>query len=529
MGESTQDVDGLGLDDLKALVLRLMERVAAVEAENAALRQEVRRLKGLKGPPTLRPSGMAQQAGTGQGAGGGNRRRRGPKNVKLVVDEERRLELSPPPAGSRFKGYSDVLVQDIVLRPQVIRYRRACWRTPDGKMVMAPLPAGIAGHFGPALRRLVLALCHQGQVTVGRQLALLQGIGVVISKRQLVRLLNAGQTDFLAEDKAVLHAGLASARWITVDDTGARHKAVNGFCTVIGNDDFAWFASTGSKSRQNFLRLLRAGDDDYVVNQAALACMRRAQLPAAMIALLAAHPRRRFADAAAWQAHLDALGLPCGQRRHGPQLIATDAALWGSLVDHGELADTVIVSDDAGQFNVGQHALCWVHAERLVHQLDAFTDRHRAIKQRIRNEIWQFYGALKAYRQAPTRQDRDRLARRFDRLFRSRTGFAALDRLLRRLYGNKAELLMVLKRPEIPLHTNGAENNLRCQVIRRKISGGTRSDAGRDCRDAFLGLLKTCSKLQLSFWHYLGDRLCVPDAPSIPPLPVLISQRASSA
>ena len=80
--------------------------------------------------------------------------------------------------------------------------------------------------------------------------------------------------------------------------------------------------------------------------------------------------------------------------------------------------------------------------------------------------------------------------------------------------------------PDIPLHTNGSENDIRCQVTKRKISGGTRSDAGRDCRDAFLGLMKTAAKLDISFWDYLGSRLNVPDAPSIPPLPEVIRQRA---
>jgi hypothetical protein len=104
-----------------------------------------------------------------------------------------------------------------------------------------------------------------------------------------------------------------------------------------------------------------------------------------------------------------------------------------------------------------------------------------------------------------------------------RTGFTTLDRLLARLYANKTELLTVLDRPEIPLHTNGSENDIRSQVTRRKISGGTRSDAGRDCRDAFLGLAKTCAKLRISFWDYLGDRLNIAGSAHIPYLPELVS------
>jgi hypothetical protein len=212
-----------------------------------------------------------------------------------------------------------------------------------------------------------------------------------------------------------------------------------------------------------------------------------------------------------------------------PVLIATEGAQWGSIHANGFLQDAVVLSDDAGQFDIGQHALCWVHAERLVHKLDAFTDLHRAAQQRMRALIWNFYADLKIYRANPSKSRRFALRARFDRIFRRRTGFATLDRLLKRLHANKAELLMVLERPEIPLHTNGSENDIRCQVTRRKVSAGTRSDAGRDCRDAFLGLAKTCAKHGVAFWDYLGSRLKVPAQHVIPFLPDLVRCRGQPA
>ena len=121
------------------------------------------------------------------------------------------------------------------------------------------------------------------------------------------------------------------------------------------------------------------------------------------------------------------------------------------------------------------------------------------------------------------------LRRRFDRVFRQRTGFATLDRLLARLHAKKADLLQVLDRPEIPLHTNGSENDIRCHVTKRKVSGGTRTDAGRDCRDAFLGLMKTCAKLGISFWSYLGDRLGIPDSYPVEYLPDRVRAAAKQA
>ena len=205
-----------------------------------------------------------------------------------------------------------------------------------------------------------------------------------------------------------------------------------------------------------------------------------------------------------------------------PVRIATEGALWGSISAQGLLDGTVIVSDGAGQFDVGQHALCWIHGERLVHKLDAFTEDRRLAKEAIRDRIWTFYADLKAYVRAPTLAAKAELATRFDAIVTTETGFVTLDRLLKRLHAQKADRLVVLERPDVPLHTNGSENDIRTHVTRRKVSGGTRSDIGRDCRDAVLGLMKTCAKQAISFWDYLGARLGVPGAPDVPQLPDLI-------
>jgi hypothetical protein len=266
-----------------------------------------------------------------------------------------------------------------------------------------------------------------------------------------------------------------------------------------------------------------------VVNEAALAYMREHALPKTTIARLAEHPDKQFADPAAWQAHLQGLGIPALTVTPNPVQIATEGALWGSIHAHEFLRDTVIVSDDAGQFAVGQHALCWIHAERLVHKLDTFTEQQRTAQQHVRSLIWDYYADLKAHRTNPTPRRSSQLRARFDRIFRRRTGFVTLDRLLARLHANKAELLAVLDHPDIPLHTNGSERDIRCHVTKRKISSGTRSDVGRDCRDAFLGLVKTCAKLGVAFWDYLGSRLGISSSPEVPPLSDLIRCRGQPA
>ena len=317
------------------------------------------------------------------------------------------------------------------------------------------------------------------------------------------------QMGFVSEAQDVLRAGLQTSPFVSVDDTGARHAGKNGFCTQIGNDWFTWFGTRASKSRLNFLDLLRAGHTDYMLNDAAYDYMRKHSLSAPLLARLTAETQTCFADQASWLAHLDRLGLTALDVTPDPVRVATEGAVWGSVQSHEFLCDSVVLSDDAGQFNVGRHALCWVHAERLVHKLDAFTNKHRAAQTRVRGLIWDYYADLKTYRLKPSPRRAGALRARFDRIFLRRTGFVTLDRLLKRLHANKAELLIVLSRPETPLHTNGSENDIRCYVTRRKVSAGSRSDDGRDCRDALLGLAKTCDKLGVAFWDYLGSQFKV--------------------
>ena len=510
---------------LRAENERLGGALAQLRIEHQAVKDELARLKKLPPRPPHKPSGMdkateAKGPEAGEDKGGRSTRRRGSQLDKLTIGATVVVRAKAPP-GSRQKGYEDVVVQDLSLTPAVTRYRRERWETPDGKMILAELDCGIVGGYGPNLHRLVLGLHFSGQMTCERIVALLNGMGVVISKRQVVRLLTAKLETFRAEDEAVLKAGLRGA-YVTVDDTGARHAGKSGYTTQIGSSNFTTFRTGPSKSRLAFLSRLCGGAALHVINDAALAYMKGRDLSQIVIDKFIEHETRIFSSPEDWERHLQALCLSEMKVLPDPVLIASEAALWGAIHHQGLLRDTVIVSDDAGQFRLGVHALCWVHAERLVHKLIPANDKQRNAIEVAKQMIWWFYRSLKEYKLAPSPEQAQILRSRFDRIFkRGRTGYAMLDRLLKRLFRNKDHLLRVLDRPEIPLNTNASENDIRAFVTKRKISGGTVSDMGREARDIMLGLSKTCMKLKLSFYEFIGARLGIPGA-KIPPLASLI-------
>lgn len=269
--------------------------------------------------------------------------------------------------------------------------------------------------------------------------------------------------------------------------------------------------------------------EDYWVGAEALEYMEHFKLPRYLLERigegLTAGEYWVVQGRADWDSQLEYWGITSAQHRR----IVTEAGLYGSLLQHELYDEMTLISDDAKQFKVlgFLNSLCWVHAERHVARLVAVTAKQRRAHEKVRDEIWTYYQQLKAYRERPRKREKARLAREFDRLFLQTTEFAELNEVLRTLHGKKGGLLLVLEHPDIPLHNNLSENDIRQYVKKRKISAGTRSALGRRCRDTFLSLKTTCRKLGVSFWQYLQDR--INGLGAIAPLPQLIEDQAANA
>jgi hypothetical protein len=503
-------------------IQHLEDQVRLQQERIQHLEDEIARLKGLKTRPRIAPSSLempprAPRDPNAKRPGSAKRS----KTAELTITEETVIPLPHVPEGAVFKGYEDFVVQDLTFEPRVILYRRERWLTPDGRSLVAPFPPDVVpgSHYGADLICFILHQYHHQHVTQPLLLEQLHQLGIDISAGELNRILTEGKEAFHQEKAELLPAALAVSAYVEVDDTGARHQGHNGACTQIGNEFFASFASTESKSRLNFLEILRRPHTDYVINEIAVAYWHRQKLPVAVVDRLRRGPPA-FVDRAAWQAWLRQLAIT------GPRhvRIATEGALLGSLIAHGVSPELVILSDGAGQYDVLAHAACWIHAERPLARLIPYSEEHRTAIAKVRGQIWELYQDLKAYRQQPEPSKRADLEARFDALCAQRTGFPSIDSVLKGMQRHRASLLRVLGRPEVPLHTNLSEGHLRDYVKKRKISGGTRSELGRQARDTFASLKKTCRELGVNFWAYLQDR--VRGVGQIPRLAELIGRKA---
>jgi hypothetical protein len=524
MNETKPALPTIAEEDRTPLVDALLELLAWQMKRIEALEHEVLKLKGETTKPKIKPSKMDDEDDNSSTPKKSERTSKADSNkiARLKIDETITIQPENIPPGSRFKGCSQVVVQDLIIKTHNTCYRLAQYQTPEGRHISGQLPAKVKGSsFGKNLHAFILYQYHHQHVTQPLLLEQLRDLGIEISSGRLSQLITDKLDVFHQEKDALFEVGMKVSNYVQTDDTGARHDGKNGYCTYIGNDLFSWFNSTESKSRINFLSLLQQGlNADYVLNAGALEYMARQNLPKNILERLESQVVT-IKERDDWKKWLTDENI--ASERH--QRIVTEGALIGGLLAQGIPADFGIVSDDAGQFNVFDHALCWIHAERAINRLLPVNDLQVLAVEQARDQVWSIYRNLKTYKLQPQPELAAAIRQQFKNLVETKTSYATLNQVLKQFGKNSHELLRVLDKPYLPLHNNLSERDIRDYVKKRKISSSTRSEAGRRCRDTFASLKKTCRKQGVSFWAYLKARLFGDG--SISPLTELIQLAAA--
>lgn len=543
--------NGVPLAVVKKL-LNLLERVAgdnaSLEKELQELRDEINRLKGEQGKPDIkankkkdgdisseaeRKEAEAQANGDTEGdqTDGKKKRRREPKLPNVKIDREQicRLDTACLPDDLEFRGYEDVVVQNLVIKTDNVKYRREVYYSPSQhKTYLGTLPDGVQGEFGPGLRALIPILKTEGGLSEKRLLGFFQNFGLVISPAYLSQQWTGGYGLFHPEKSALYRAGLAASDYAQIDDTSAREGGINQYCQIVCNPWFTAYFTTPAKDRRTVLDVLTDfAPRHYLYNSEAQTLLHGFKLSAkAQSAVEAVLTVDGVMDETQFAAH--AAGLHALGPRHLDHLAEACAIAYYRQQPDFPVIHTLL-ADDAPQFKLlTQHrGLCWVHDGRLYAKLTPLVPSHQGALADFRGRYWSYYTELRKYQREPSPERKAGLSKEFDTLFSTATGYEALDDRIAKTLGKKTELLRVLDLPQLPLHNNDAELAARVQARFRDVSYQTRSAAGTKIKDTFMTINQTAKKLGVSFYDYVYDR--VSGRFEMPSLAELITQRAMAA
>jgi len=535
-----EDLDLHSIADAQAreLVRRLLNvledvraDLRAAQAEIQRLRNEINRLKGEQGQPAIKPNtphpppkdlSSEQERRTPKAWS------KGRKTERIPIDREQVVAVDPAdlPPDAVFKGYEDVVVQDVLFRTDHVLFRKEKFYSPSQHTTyVASLPPGYRGQFGPGIKSLTLVFYYGAQMSEPKVAELLRSVGVRISDGQVSNLLIKDQAAFHTEKDAVYQAGLASSPWQHLDDTSTRVNGQNGYCHIVCNPLYTAYFTTTAKDRLTVIDVLtNSRPRRFVVNAEALGYVEASGLSAVRCRQLAQRADEVIMDEAQMQALLETHLPGLGPQQRKWILDATAVAAYHADVEVPVVR--LLVCDDAPQFTLitEELALCWVHEGRHYQKLMPSIPYHQGLLEAFVQRFWAYYAQLLAYRKQPTPEEAMRLAEEFETLFATVTGYQALDERIAKTRAKQRCLLMVLAHPEIPLHNNPAELGARARVRKRDVSFGPRTHEGARAWDTFMTLAATATKLGVSFYHYIQDRIS--GTSQMPSLADLIGERA---
>ncbi len=492
------------IEDLSADVRRLQD-------ENQRLRDENNHLKGEQSKPDIKAKKSAPDHSSEKERRRSRKHQKKSKRADIKIDREEIVPVDRAilPPDAEFKGYEEIVVQEIVLHTDNILFlKEKFYSKSEGKTYLAQLPTGYVGTFGPNLRTQVLALYYACQMTEPKIHTYLGQIGINISVGTISNMLIKGHELFHKEEADSYQASLEESPWQHIDDTGTRVNGDNHYCHIVDSPLATHYQTTSCKSRLNVIDVLSNGRSwGFRYNDEAIQIMERLKTPQYALQKLAKLSRSQDYD----QEFMDNW-LPDNLPRLNDQQYRTILSSMAIAAYHAQSDYPVVkllICDDAPQFRwvTDELSLCWIHEGRHYKKLSPIIPYHQELQQQFLRAFWRFYKKLNRYRDKQTPERAMWLERYFDRLFATRSGYKALDKLIIRTQGHKDQLLVVLRHPEIPLHNNSAELGARQRVRKRKISFGPRVQDGVQAWDTFMSLIATTKKLGINFQDYILDRI----------------------
>ena len=528
------------LDGARQAIVMLLNLVEELKSEQELLREEVQRLrdennrlKGEQGKPNVKPGKKPQQGdhSSEQERRRSRKWRKGSKVDKIKIDREEVLQVDQEqlPPDAEFKGYEVVIVQDIQVKTDNVRFlKEKYYSASEGQTYLASLPAGYKGQFGPGLRALIITLYYASNVTEPKIIEFLSHFGLSISEGQVSNLLTKGHQQWHTEKDEIYQAGLESSSWQHIDETSTRVNGQNHYCHVLGNPLYTAYFTRPRKDRLTIIEILQnSSEPQFLLNQQTSGWLETFGVPGWAQQVLAQWPHHQLLS---YDQFEPLVNTHLARLNEQQQARVFEAAALSAY--HSQTSMPIVpllLSDDAPQFKgvTEKQALCWIHEGRHYKKLSPYLDYHRQLLDDFQTKFWHFYHKLQRYRASPSADQARQLTRQFETLFKTVTGYEALDKRIAKTKAKKDQLLMVLQHPEIPLHNNPAELAARQRVRKRDISFGPRTAEGLAAWDTFMTLTATAKKLNVSFFAYIYDR--VAGLYTLPSLAEIIKQRSPTS
>ena len=475
------------------------EEIAVLKKTVQEQKDEINRLKNMPKRPKFRPGGGDPKSRSGKP--GNSKEKGGSSSNDDAIAKKVRQEIIVPalnvPQESRFKGYQEYAIQELEIISKDIIYRLEVWQAPDGTIIRAILPQEVQGsHFGPQLRALTHNLYSLGMTEPGL-FEFVRAFDIKISEGQVHNILMSESEKYQQASEEILTAGIEEAPYIRVDDTGAKHQHKNNYCTHIGGEYFAYYKTTVSKSRENFLKILLQGKEGYIINAAAIWHLFQSGVEDDILNHFEEYIGKRFETKKGLNRLLNELGI--GNKKFRLQCV--EAGLVGFISETILKPGQVLLSDRAGQFAIFNHAACWVHMERPLRKLKASTPKAENEISQVRQAIWNLYEKVKEAAQSQT--GKEKIYELYDQLAAMRSISPGVNEVIASFAKYREEMLKALDHPDLPLHNNDSERDIRGVAKRRNISGSTKSEEGKGFRDGLMTLKQTCARLGINFMGYL--------------------------
>lgn len=384
------------------------------------------------------------------------RRNRNPKLPEINIDREEKcpVDKGQLPDDAEFKGYTEKVVQDLLIKTDNIRFNREVYYSPIlKKTYIGDVPKGYENEYGPNLNSYIISMKYVNNMSIPTIKEFFNNFGIIISRSYISeRLTKEACVGVFHDEKSDMYKSSREASDIQqIDDTNSRVNGKNYYTHIVCNPLCTVYFTTERKDRLTILDVLRNFESrNFLFNEETYDLLQQLKVSKKYLPVLHDNAPEKVLTEDEIHAFLSEVfpDLSKGSLQHTKMMEAAAIASYHN--ETGIPIVKVLLCDDAPQFKLltDELSLCWVHDGRHYKRLNPLVPVHQEQLTAFRESYWKYYKKLYNYKHNPSVEKAELLSAEFDALFSTKTGYDELDARILKSGSKKEELLTVLKHPE---------------------------------------------------------------------------------